>query len=114
MGLITGCYEAKEGGFKPGGGSLHSMMTPHGPDFNCFEMASNADLKPQRVAEGTMVRFVFKKGITRFKFYNIFLQSFMFESSLNMAITNWAVYQNVDKDYYKDWQPLKKHFTMPK
>nr|AAD00776.1 2,5 dihydroxyphenylacetate oxidase [Caenorhabditis elegans] len=94
MGLITGCYEAKEGGFKPGGGSLHSMMTPHGPDFNCFEMASNADLKPQRVAEGTM--------------------SFMFESSLNMAITNWAVYQNVDKDYYKDWQPLKKHYTMPK
>uniref|UniRef100_A0A914ZS86 Homogentisate 1,2-dioxygenase n=1 Tax=Parascaris univalens TaxID=6257 RepID=A0A914ZS86_PARUN len=32
MGLICGTYEAKESGFKPGGGSLHSMMTPHGPD----------------------------------------------------------------------------------
>ncbi|CAB3408157.1 unnamed protein product [Caenorhabditis bovis] len=94
MGLIVGCYEAKEGGFKPGGGSLHSMMTPHGPDFKCFEMASNAELRPQRVAENTM--------------------SFMFESSLNMAISSWAVEENVDKDYYKDWQPLKKHFVLPK
>jgi len=42
-------------GFLPGGGSLHSMMTPHGPDNNCFESASNAKLVPERVAEGTMV-----------------------------------------------------------
>lgn len=55
MGLIIGSYEAKEGGFRPGGASLHSMMTPHGPDFGCFEKASNDDLKPQRVADGTMV-----------------------------------------------------------
>ncbi|KIH52172.1 homogentisate 1,2-dioxygenase, partial [Ancylostoma duodenale] len=54
MGLIVGCYEAKEGGFRPGGGSLHSMMTPHGPDMNCFEKASKDKLAPQRVAEGTM------------------------------------------------------------
>uniref|UniRef100_A0A914QS24 Homogentisate 1,2-dioxygenase n=1 Tax=Panagrolaimus davidi TaxID=227884 RepID=A0A914QS24_9BILA len=54
MGLIIGSYEAKEGGFRPGGASLHSMMTPHGPDFGCFEKASNVDLKPQRVADGTM------------------------------------------------------------
>ena len=55
MGLITGSYEAKEGGFQPGGGSLHSMMTPHGPDAACFEAAANAKLGPQRVADGTMV-----------------------------------------------------------
>lgn len=59
MGLIAGCYEAKEGGFRPGGGSLHSMMTPHGPDYTCFEKASNDELKPQRVAEGTMVSLYF-------------------------------------------------------
>ncbi|KAM7433993.1 hypothetical protein ABFA07_015828, partial [Porites harrisoni] len=35
MGLIYGKYEAKEEGFAPGGGSLHSMMTPHGPDMDC-------------------------------------------------------------------------------
>ena len=30
MGLILGKYEAREGGFAPGGATLHSMMTPHG------------------------------------------------------------------------------------
>ena len=45
MGLICGKYEAKEAGFVPGGATLHSMMTPHGPDANCFDKASNADLK---------------------------------------------------------------------
>ncbi|OWK63906.1 Homogentisate 1,2-dioxygenase [Lonchura striata] len=56
MGLIKGHYEAKEEGFQPGGGSLHSMMTPHGPDADCFEKASKAKLEPERVADGTMVR----------------------------------------------------------
>ena len=55
MGLILGKYEAKEEGFMPGGGSLHSMMTPHGPDAQAFEKASNDDLKPVRVADGTQV-----------------------------------------------------------
>ncbi len=30
MGLVKGSYEAKEGGFLPGGASLHSCMAPHG------------------------------------------------------------------------------------
>lgn len=46
-------------GFQPGGASLHSMMTPHGPDGDCFEKASDAPLKPQRVAEGTMVSHLY-------------------------------------------------------
>lgn len=56
MGLIKGHYEAKEEGFQPGGASLHSIMTPHGPDADCFEKNSTAELKPERVAEGTMVK----------------------------------------------------------
>lgn len=55
MGLIRGHYEAKQGGFLPGGGSLHSSMTPHGPDADCFEKASKATLVPERIADGTMV-----------------------------------------------------------
>lgn len=47
---------SQEEGFAAGGGSLHSMMTPHGPDEDCFQKASQVDLKPQRVADGTMVR----------------------------------------------------------
>ena len=46
----------QEDGFRPGGASLHSMMTPHGPDLGCFEKASNATLKAERIAEGTMVK----------------------------------------------------------
>ena len=45
----------QEGGFLPGGGSLHSMMTPHGPDMECFEKNSTMELKPQKIAVGTMV-----------------------------------------------------------
>lgn len=56
MGLIKGHYEAKEEGFQPGGATLHSIMTPHGPDAECFEKNSTAKLKPERVAEGTMVK----------------------------------------------------------
>lgn len=56
MGLIDGKYEAKEGGFLPGGATLHSIMTPHGPDVNCFQKASKEELKPTRVAEGSQVR----------------------------------------------------------
>ena len=58
MGLIRGSYEAKEEGFQAGGASLHSMMTPHGPDNKCFQGATTCELKPQRVADGTMVRSV--------------------------------------------------------
>jgi homogentisate 1,2-dioxygenase len=91
MGLIQGKYEAKEGGFNPGGASLHSIMTPHGPDAVCFEKSSTEKLAPQRVADNTM--------------------SFMFESSFNMVVTDWALKHHIDPDYHKDWQPLKKHFN---
>ncbi|KAG7312274.1 hypothetical protein JYU34_001746 [Plutella xylostella] len=93
MGLILGAYEAKEGGFLPGGASLHSMMTPHGPDAACFAAASTGELTPQKIAVGT--------------------QAFMFESSLSMAITKWGAEtcQKLDPKYYECWQNLPKLFS---
>ncbi|MEE6524561.1 hypothetical protein FKM82_024111, partial [Ascaphus truei] len=93
MGLIKGQYEAKEEGFQPGGGSLHSAMTPHGPDADCFEKASGAELQPERVAEGTL--------------------AFMFESSFSMAVTKWGMMtcNRLDKNYYRCWEQLKNHFN---
>uniref|UniRef100_A0A8C9S8G7 Homogentisate 1,2-dioxygenase n=1 Tax=Scleropages formosus TaxID=113540 RepID=A0A8C9S8G7_SCLFO len=93
MGLIKGHYEAKEEGFLPGGATLHSIMTPHGPDVDCFEKNSTAVLKPERVAEGTM--------------------AFMFESSFSMAVTQWALQkcQRLDKSYYTCWEGLQTHFN---
>ncbi|XP_003747579.1 homogentisate 1,2-dioxygenase [Galendromus occidentalis] len=92
MGLISGAYEAKEEGFGPGGATLHSIMTPHGPDANCFKQATEAALKPSRVADNSM--------------------AFMFESSLSLAITQWAEdgCNRLDRDYYKCWQALPKVF----
>jgi len=37
MGNIHGTYDAKEAGFGPGCSSLHSHMTPHGPEAEVFE-----------------------------------------------------------------------------
>ena len=42
MGMIHGKYDAKEG-FVPGASSLHSCMTPHGPDAPTFEKASTGE-----------------------------------------------------------------------
>jgi homogentisate 1,2-dioxygenase len=34
-------------------------MTPHGPDYECFNAASNAELKPVKVAVGTQVKILY-------------------------------------------------------
>lgn len=94
MGLITGSYEAKQGGFLPGGASLHSIGTPHGPDVASFEAASRAKLEPVRVADGTM--------------------AFMFESSLMMKVAPWAMASDtLQADYWTAWSTFKSSFTKP-
>jgi len=91
MGLIRGVYEAKEEGFLPGGGSLHSCMTPHGPDASTFQKASTqTPLQPAKLPENTL--------------------AFMFESSLLFGITPFAQNSNLDKGYYMCWEGLVSHF----
>lgn len=89
MGLIAGEYEAKAGSaFAPGGASLHSIMSPHGPDAAAFARASSADLRPERVADGTM--------------------AFMFETSLFLKVAGWAVEQ-AQSDYIESaWSSLPR------
>eukprot|EP00761_Pharyngomonas_kirbyi_P008595 gb/GECH01008607.1/.p1 GENE.gb/GECH01008607.1/~~gb/GECH01008607.1/.p1 ORF type:complete len:441 (+),score=111.03 gb/GECH01008607.1/:1-1323(+) len=93
MGLVYGSYEAKEKGFVPGGGSLHSCMTPHGPEKKVFEKASAAELKPERVADGTM--------------------AFMFESMYLVRPTEYALDKNLDQEYLQCWKGFEKHFQPP-
>jgi homogentisate 1,2-dioxygenase len=57
MGLIHGAYDAKEGGFAPGGLSLHNLMAGHGPDVASWEKASHAALAPHKI-ENTMAFMV--------------------------------------------------------
>ncbi|GJU65723.1 homogentisate 1,2-dioxygenase [Tanacetum coccineum] len=93
MGLIHGGYEAKADGFLPGGASLHSCMTPHGPDTKTYEatIARGSDVAPHRIKD-TM--------------------AFMFESCLMPRICPWALDSpSIDHDYYQCWIGLKSHFN---
>lgn len=57
MGLIHGAYDAKAGGFAPGGVSLHNMMNAHGPDVASWRAASETELAPHKI-DGTMAFMV--------------------------------------------------------
>jgi homogentisate 1,2-dioxygenase len=88
MGLIAGAYDAKAGGFAPGGGSLHNRMAGHGPDRASYEAAIAADLKPRRI-ENTM--------------------AFMFESRDILAPTRFATETPLAQlDYDDCWSGFAK------
>jgi len=90
MGNIYGIYDAKPEGFIPGGTSLHNMMMPHGPDRTAFEAATNANLKPDYLAN-TM--------------------SFMFETRFPQHLTEFAAAEApVQDDYIDCWADLEKKF----
>jgi len=86
MGLITGAYDAKVGGFAPGGLSLHNMMNAHGPDLASWQAASNAELKPHKI-DGTM--------------------AFMIESCCPYRATSQAMAQ-AQPDYDNAWAGFPK------
>jgi homogentisate 1,2-dioxygenase len=93
MGLILGQYDAKAEGFLPGGASLHNCMSGHGPDAETFERASQADLKPQFIADTL---------------------AFMFETRLPVRPTRFALESKIlQHEYYECWQSLKKNFRAP-
>lgn len=90
MGLIEGVYDAKPGGFVPGGMSLHNGMLPHGPDADAFAKASREDLRPVRQS-GTL--------------------AFMFETRLPQQITVFAgKLETLDVEYQDCWSGIEKHF----
>ncbi|MBB5120692.1 homogentisate 1,2-dioxygenase [Streptomyces eurocidicus] len=93
MGLIEGAYDAKaagKGGFVPGGGSLHNMMSAHGPDRETFDKASAAELKPHKVDDGL---------------------AFMFETRWPITVTEQArTARHLQARYDGVWQGLERHF----
>ncbi|MFH9225618.1 homogentisate 1,2-dioxygenase [Streptomyces lydicus] len=95
MGLIEGAYDAKtagEGGFVPGGGSLHNMMSAHGPDRETFDRASAAELAPQKIDDGL---------------------AFMFETRWPLTLTEQARDAgHLQRGYDDVWQGLQRHFRL--
>lgn len=57
MGLVEGQYDAKEGGFVPGGASLHNQMNGHGPDMASYRKAIAADLQPHKIDDSMAFMF---------------------------------------------------------
>jgi homogentisate 1,2-dioxygenase len=57
MGLVHGEYDAKQGGFVPGGASLHNAMSGHGPDRASYDKAVAAELEPQYLGGTLAFRF---------------------------------------------------------
>ncbi|MGH8181783.1 MAG: homogentisate 1,2-dioxygenase [Steroidobacteraceae bacterium] len=94
MGLIHGVYDAKAGGFEPGGASLHNCMTGHGPDAETFERAVRADTtRPQRISDTI---------------------AFMFETRTVIRPTRLALeLPQLQSDYALCWRGLTKRFRPP-
>ena len=91
MGMIYGKYDAKEEGFVPGGASLHSCMTPHGPDADTFNKASVDPLVPTYFGQGL---------------------AFMFETTYLLKVSKKALESNIlQSNYWTCWKSLPKNFT---
>ncbi len=88
MGLVHGQYDAKTGGFVPGGGSLHNAMSGHGPDKATYERAVAAELAPHKI-DKTL--------------------AFMFETRWVIAPTSFAMHTlALQKDYDACWDGFEK------
>jgi homogentisate 1,2-dioxygenase len=93
MGNIAGQYEAKPDGFQPGGGSLHSIMTGHGPDADSYKKFTEVDTSSPVEMPSTDL-------------------AFMFESTYMFKLTPYAMDdQKLQSDYYKCWQGLDNEFN---
>lgn len=91
MGMVEGKYDAKEG-FVPGGASLHSCMTPHGPDKTTWERFSQDEAceNPE----------YFQGGL-----------AFMFETNLMLKVSPAAVKADWREEKYAEcWDGLENRF----
>ncbi|HEX3350794.1 MAG TPA: homogentisate 1,2-dioxygenase [Acetobacteraceae bacterium] len=91
MGLVKGEYDAKAGGFLPGGISLHGLLSAHGPDAATTERAMAAELAPQKI-DDTL--------------------AFMFETGQVLRPSRFAMScPQLQPDYDSCWNGIRKNFA---
>ncbi|MGA9866394.1 MAG: homogentisate 1,2-dioxygenase [Acetobacteraceae bacterium] len=91
MGLVHGAYEAKAGGFLPGGASLHPSMSAHGPDAAVTAAAMTAELAPRKI-EGAL--------------------AFMFETRAVLRPTRAALEMaELQRGYDGCWSGMPRYFS---
>jgi homogentisate 1,2-dioxygenase len=90
MGLVYGTYDAKAGGFSPGGASLHGCLSAHGPDADFTERAMAAELMPHKIDNAL---------------------AFMFETRQVLRATKHALeIPQLQRDYDSCWRGIRRHF----
>ena len=91
MGLVYGGYAGRSDAFAPGSCSYETGFCPHGVSYDEFKAATEAELKPGRVHEGTM--------------------AFMFESSMTFTLSDYAMKSEKRHEHEpKMWDDLKGEF----
>ncbi|KAF5327629.1 hypothetical protein D9619_004632 [Psilocybe cf. subviscida] len=92
MGLLYGIYGGRSDSFQPGGASFETGFCPHGVSYETFKEATETELKPMRISEGTI--------------------AFMFESSMMFTITDFAINRSGKLHVHepKMWDNLKGQF----
>ncbi|KAA1467122.1 homogentisate 1,2-dioxygenase [Dentipellis sp. KUC8613] len=92
MGLIYGEYGGRSDEFQPGSASYETGFCPHGVSYDEFKKATEGELAPGRVHEGTM--------------------AFMLESSLMLPLTDFAMKRSgkLHEHEPKMWDDLKAQF----
>ncbi|KAL7279127.1 hypothetical protein ACG7TL_006967 [Trametes sanguinea] len=93
MGLIYGDYGGRSDEFAPGGFSFENGFCPHGVSYEEFKKATEAELGPMRVHEGTL--------------------AFMFETCMQVTITDYAMKRSgkLHEHEPKMWDDLKGQFV---
>lgn len=92
MGLIYGDYGGRSDEFAPGGFSFENSFCPHGVSYDEFKKATETELTPMRIHEGTM--------------------AFMFETSMQVTLTDYAMKRTgkLHEHEPKMWDDLKGQF----
>jgi len=92
MGLIYGGYGGRSDAFAPGGASYETGFCPHGVAYEEFKAASECELVPVRISEGSI--------------------AIMFESSMQFTLTDYAMKRTgkLHEHDPKMWDDLKGNF----
>ncbi|KZT52885.1 homogentisate 1,2-dioxygenase [Calocera cornea HHB12733] len=92
MGLIYGQYGGRSDAFQPGGASYECGFTPHGVAYDEFKAATEMELTPQYISDGSI--------------------AFMFESCMMFTLTDYAIKRSgkLHEHEPKMWDDLKAQF----
>ena len=92
MGLIYGQYGGSSHVLEPGGMSYEASYMPHGESYQTWRDATTKDLKPERVAEGTM--------------------AWMWHISVPLLLTEWALSGSgcLHVSDPRQWDDVRGHF----